>query len=49
MVCDPLAVLRGPDGQRPEAEALVDLVLGSGRYQSRWGEPTYKDDQHCDD
>ena len=39
MVCDPLAVLRGPDGQRPEAEALVDLVLGSGRYQSRWGDP----------
>lgn len=37
MACEPLAVLRGADGQRPEAEALVDLVLGSGRYQSRWG------------
>ena len=26
MICEPLAFLRGPDGQRPQGETLIDKV-----------------------
>ncbi|GAX75002.1 hypothetical protein CEUSTIGMA_g2448.t1 [Chlamydomonas eustigma] len=38
MVSEPLAILRDPDGQRPDGEALVDAILEQGTHKNRWFE-----------
>ncbi len=35
MLCEPLVFMRGVDGQRPDAEGLVDMALEQGTYSGR--------------